>query len=412
MAGFRSRFPTGPMSTILLTYEFGAGLGHLNRLIAVAKRLEGHRLVFAVPDLALGGPAVRRAFGEAAEVVAGTVWPAPTSPDARKVPTHTFADVITLFGFADVAQLRGAAERAARLLGEVAPDLVIADFAPTLRLVSQGRVPTVVVGNGYTVPPPGRPLLPMRPWEDAVGPSSRAEEGRLLAAVNQVRAERAGSAIDHFADLFGGERSFVCTIAEFDPYGSGRTSPVIWPFNIPEIRAGGPLAARRGSAVFCYFQAGHPALEAVLKAVSALDIRSEVYVQGLDPQAVAARCSRKVAVHRTPADFAKILPETPLLVHHAGLGTATAGLLAGTGQIVVPLNLEHAITARGVGQFGSGLRLGVSPPPSAEQVRNQIRGMLGDPKRHEAAARAASDLAARRVADPVAPIAEACLAAL
>lgn len=396
------------MRTILLTYEFGAGLGHLNRLIAVARRLEGHHLVFALPDLALGEPAVRRAFGDQARVVPGLVWPAPTNPEARQVPTHTFADVITLFGFSDHERLHAAVARSAALLSEIKPDLILADFAPTVRLASAGRIPTVVVGNGYTVPPPGRLLPPMRPWEAGVGPSSRAQEGRLLTAANEVRTRSAGPAVDHVSDLFQGERSFVCTIAEFDPYLSFRADPVVWPFNVPKIEPGGAFAERKGPAVFCYFQGNHPALNVALAAVSALDRRSEVYVQGIDPRAVAARCGRQVGIHRHPADFARILPESALLVHHAGLGTAYAGLLAGVPQLVLPLNLEHAITARGLERFGTGLRLGVNPPPEQDGLRTHMERMLADSDGHETARRAATDLAGRCVADPVTPIADAC----
>ncbi len=396
------------MRTVLLTYEFGAGLGHLNRLIAVAQRLDGCRLVFALPDLDLGTPLVRRAFGEAAEIVQGIVWAAPIDPASRQVATHTFADVIALFGFAEVARLEVHTARAAALLESVKPDLIVSDFAPTLRLASAGRVPSVVVGNGYTIPPAGRLLPPMRPWEAAVGPVSRAQEGRLLTAVNAVRARRQGPAVDFFADLFQGEHSFPCTIAEFDPYGGARSGPVVWPFNVPVIPEGPPVVERRGPAAFCYFQGNHPALEPTLAAAGSVGARTEIYVQGLDPQAVAARCSRNVGVHRKPADFSVSLPSTRVLVHHAGLGTAYAGILAGTPQLVIPHNLEHAITARGLERFGSAVRLAVSPPPEAATVARVLRGMLDDADLQSRALQASRELAARRVPDPVGPIAAAC----
>ena len=397
------------MRTILLTYEFGAGLGHLNRLIAVAKRLAGHRLIFALPDRALGEPVIRRTFGEAADVRSGVIWPAPVDPGVRQVPTHTFADVISLFGFGDPKRLREAAERGRKLLDETAPDLIVADFAPTLRLASEKRVPTIVVGNGYTVPPAGCLLPPMRSWETEVNPVSRAAEARLLAAVNDYRAASGGASIDHFADLLSGDRSFACTVAEFDPYRSVRTAATVWPFNVPDVRPGPVVPERQGSPVFCYFQRDHPALHAVIGGISRVKARCEVYVQGADPQVVAARCGRNVAIHRNPVDFSTVLPRTRVLVHHAGLGTAYAGLLAGTPQLLLPLNLEHAITARGVDLFGTSLRLGVNPPPAPEVIARQIEGMLGDAALHARAARAADDLAQRRVADPVAPIAQACL---
>lgn len=394
--------------TVLLTYEFGAGLGHLLRLFAVARRLGEYRLVFAVPDLALGEPAVRHAFGEAAQVVPGVVWPAPTDPRVRQVPTRSLADVMTLFGFGDSKRLRAALTRAQALLDETAPDLIVADFAPTLRLASQGRVPTVVVGNGYTVPPPGRPLPPMRPWDERVGPVSRAAEGHLLAAVNEARAGIGGEAVDHFADLFSGEHHFVCTISEFDPYGAMRDEPPVWPFNMPDVAPGPAVAARRGAPVFCYLQSDHPALDAVLSALSRLPVRSTAYIQGIDPHAVAARCKSNVAIRRDPADFAELLPRTRVLVHHAGLGTACAGLLSGTPQLLLPFNLEHAITARGVGRFGSGVWMWATPAPAPDLIARQIRGLLGDGALHARAARTAAELTERRVADPVAPIVSAC----
>ena len=114
------------------------------------------------------------------------------------------------------------------------------------------------------------------------------------------------------------------------------------------------------------------------------------------------------SVHRKPADFAVSLPSTRVLVHHAGLGTAYAGVLAGTPQLVIPHNLEHAITARGLERFGSAVRLAVSPPLEAPTVARVLRGMLDDADLQSRALQAARELAARRVPDPVGPIAAAC----
>jgi rhamnosyltransferase subunit B len=225
--------------------------------------------------------------------------------------------VIRLFGFHEVERLGGRVQAWRAILAEVRPDLIVADFAPTLRLASQGTAPTVIVGNGYTVPPRGRVLPPMRPWENGVPARSRKHEGELVAAVNAVRAGLGGAAIDHFADLFHGEASFVCTLDEFDPYRRAREDAPLWPFNVPVI----PDGEAERDRIFAYFQTGHPALGSVLGALSQLGRRAEIYVQGADPRAIAARCPRHVGVHTKPADFAAILPRASLLLHHAGLGT-------------------------------------------------------------------------------------------
>ena len=259
---------------------------------------------------------------------------------------------LPLFGFNDGGKLLAKTAQWHTILQEVVPDLIIADFAPTLRLAIGGKLPFVVVGNGYTVPPPGQLLPPIRPRETRVSARSRANEGRLLAAVNVVRAQLRGEAIDFFSDLFSGEHTFVCTLPEFDPYGRFRCGPTLWPFNIPDIPLGPPVMQRVGPPIFVYLPANHPALAAVISALNDLKVSSEIYVSGMTAQALAKRCRQTVRIHGKPADLAHVLPNTSLLIHHGGLGTAYAGLLAGVPQLVLPFNLEHSITAAGLEQFG------------------------------------------------------------
>jgi rhamnosyltransferase subunit B len=396
------------MSTILVAYEFGAGLGHLNRLVAVAQRLPGdHNWVFALPDRALGEPIVRRALGDKTRVVEGVQWPAPNDPNVRKIPTHTFADVIAIFGFHDAARLSAKTAQWRSVLQELRPNLIIADFAPTLRLAIGTKVPLVVVGNGYTVPPRGQLLPPIRQGDSSVPAGSRANEGRLLAAVNLVRAQARGEAIDFFSDLFSGEHTFVCTLSEFDPYRRFRCEPTLWPFNIPDVSPGPLPSQRTGPPIFVYLPANNPALSPVVTALNDLKIPSEIYVSGMTARALAKRCSPTVRIHGKPADLAHVLPNTSLLIHHGGLGTAYAGLLAGVPQLVLPLNLEHGITAAGLEQFGVAKSQNARAA-GATDMRDLVSSVLQDGQLQEAAVNAARSLGARRVADPVSEVVQAC----
>jgi UDP:flavonoid glycosyltransferase YjiC (YdhE family) len=397
------------MSTILVTYELGAGLGHLNRLIAVAERVQGdHNWVFALPDRSLGEPIVRRAFGDKARVLEGVHWPVPNDPNIRKIPTHTFADVIAIIGFNEGDKLSAKTAHWYTILREVAPTLIIADFAPTLRLAIGGKLPFVVVGNGYTIPPRGQLLPPIRQWETSVSARSRANEGRLLAAVNIVRAQQRGEAIDFFSDLFSGEHTFVCTLPEFDPYRRFRRGPTLWPFNIPDVPLG-PLAAQRsGPTIFVYLPANHPALSVIISALNDLKVPSAIYVPGMTPQQLAKRCRPTVRIHGKPADLAHVLPNTSLLIHHGGLGTAYAGLLGGVPQLLMPFNLEHSITAAGLEQFGVGKSRAASAAADATDMRDLISSLLQDGQLQETAMKAAGSLAARRAIDPISEVVKAC----
>lgn len=395
------------MSTILVTYEFGTGLGHLNRLVAVARRLRAdHNWVFALPDRALGEPIVRQAFGDKARVLEGVHWQARNDLDVSKIYTHTFADAIAIFGFHDGGTLSARAQQWHTILQKVAPHLIIADFAPTLRLAIGSKVPFVVVGNGYTVPPPGQLLPPIGQRQTSVPALSRANEGRLLAAVNVVRARLRGEAIDFFSDLFSGEHTFVCTLPEFDPYRRFRRGPTLWPFNIPDVPLGPSVEQRSGPPIFVYLRANDPALSPVISALNDLKLPSEIYVSGMAAQALAKRCRPTVRIHQKPADLAQVLPNTSLLIHHGGLGTAYAGLLAGVPQLVLPFNLEHSITAAGLEQFG----VGKSQPARAvgTDLRDLIFSLLRDGAMQDAAIKAAGSLNARRVADPISEVVQAC----
>jgi rhamnosyltransferase subunit B len=355
---------------------------------------------------------VHRALGTDVEIRQGTSWRPPTNPQARQFPTHTFADVACLFGFHQIEKLTHAARDGLDLLREVSPQLIIADFAPTMRIVSAGRVPMVVAGNGYTVPPPGRPLPLMRPWAEDMPPKSRAHEGMLLAAANEVRARLSGPAVDFFADLFQGERTFFCTLAEFDPYRNARGQPPLWPFNIPQMPRPRSFAERRGSPIFCYLQNGHPALLSILAALSGIDCNSEIYVEGIAPHRIAERCSAQVHVHAAPADFARVLPEARLLLHRAGLSTAHAGLAAGVPQMVLPLQLEHIITTRALAQFKVAIPVGSRPAPDPAYLAQLMRRALADLERQEAALRSAREIELRRDNDSIMRVITDCWAFL
>jgi len=383
------------MAKLLITYEFGAGLGHLNRLLVVAKRLlDGNHLIFALPHTALSS-VVREVMGQQVEIMRGVAWSPPRDPKARTAPTRTFADVMQLFGYHQVQGLAAAAQQWLKILKETAPQVIISDFAPTLRLAAAATIPMIVLGSGYTVPPARSLLPPIRPWDLSVPPDSRMHEFVLLAAVNEVCAKLRRPAVDFFSDLFQGESTFVCTLPEFDPYGKVRSDILVWPFNIPNMPDPREFSERQGPVVFCYLPSGHPALDALLEALGTLDCTSAIYVGGAHARSLAEKCPARIRVHSTPADLRSILPETSVLIHQGGLGTTYAGLMAGVPQILLPMNLEQLIIARGLDQFKVAVPIRTTPPPEARVLRGYVEAALSDSARRAASLSAARDLQRR-----------------
>ena len=155
---------------ILFGWEFGAGLGHVTRFRPIGDRLvaAGAEVVVALLDLDRAGPFLDPATARTRpgyRLLQAPRWNLPSNPAIRKIPTHSFADVMRLIGYGRGPALAPRLTAWESIIDEVRPDLVVGDFSPTLNLAARGRVPRIVIGNGYTIPPAGRPLPPIRPWQ-------------------------------------------------------------------------------------------------------------------------------------------------------------------------------------------------------------------------------------------------------
>ncbi len=392
------------MANILLTWEMGAGLGHLTQLLPVGRRLwdEGHHLTIAVQNLDAAHQTIVRAFPPEPErltVVQGVAWPPPQDPNVRNVPTPTLADVLRLFRWNQVDLLREMTARWDAVVTAARPDLIIADFSPTLRLAVEGKVPMLVIGTGYSVPPAGRPLPPIRPWEQAVPPFARANEAEMLFAANRVRHHRQGASVDHFSDLFSGDHTFVLTIREFDPYGPHRPEGSLPPYNVAPVPPGPLATSRPGEDVFLYLEHSHPALEPALAALGRTRLQATVYIGARLPGRPLPALPANVRLNEGLVDFAEVLPRLRLILHHGGLGTTYAALMAATPQVLFPLNLEHGITARSAVALGCAEAIQANRPIEPAMVDRAIAAALGAQR-----AQAAQTAAAKVVRDaPEAP---------
>ena len=410
------------MAKILCAWEFGSGLGHLTRLLPVARALEqaGHEVVIAVPTPDAARTMVAKYFPDGtANLIQGTSWRAPNDPDLRKKPTHIMADVLALFHFSRVERLGPMVQVWRQVIDTHQPDLIVADFAPTLRLASWENRPFVMLGNGYTVPPAGRLLPPMKPWLDIVYPFSRMNEAEVWQSANRIRQALNGPAIDYVSDLLNGDRSFVCTIPEFDPYQAYRHDTPLMPFNVPVMHAHPPVESRGDQApIFVYLPSNHPFLKMVLEQVSKTGWPTHAYISGIEPEKLVKFAGKNISLHRKPISLEDNLWKFRMIIHHAGLATAYAAVKAGTPQLVLPVNLEHSITARGLEKFGGSVVQSAGgaelpdPAISAQQFADHLQQVLNPGDLWHQAQQAALQVAARPESDGVQVIVAHCIDAL
>lgn len=366
---------------ILCGWEFGAGLGHITRLkpIVTALRDGGAEIVVVLQDLERVSAFLDPDTGIALpgfSVVTGPRWDMPRNPEARKIPTHSFADVLNLIGYGNPQALAARVEAWSGLIRATNPDLVIGDFCPTLRLAARGRVPVMMVGNGYTIPPPGRPLPPIRPWQAKLESFSIEHEQKLLEAINSVLSRRGDQPMAFLADALNGDETCVFSVPLVDPYAAYRDAPQLAPFNLPAGMAPLPLERRRARNVFFYMPRGQPDLAKAIDAVKAASVDCEAYISDLGRTSAESLAGPGFKIHGQPQPFDRVIPEARLIVHHGGLSTAIAAVQAGTPQLILPWNLEHLVTARRIETLGASVT--AEGDWSAKRIADAVKKMVQD----------------------------------
>lgn len=343
---------------ILFGWEFGAGLGHINRIkpIAQAFHARGAEIFLALQEHeradAFWDPSTGT-LPDGFHLLPIPNWRMPTDPKARQVPTHSFADVLTLIGYGNETAFAARLEAWRGLLAAVRPDLVIGDFSPTLNVAARGHAPLLTIGNGYTMPPGGRELPPIRPWQNKLEDFSKTHEARLLGMINNVLGRRGESGLGHLSDAFHGDRSFPLTLKIADPYAEHRHDKTLPPFNMPTGLRPLPPGQRATDSVFLYMPQTHPCLKEVVDALKQSGLQVLAYISGLSEQQARKIATKAFQISLKPLAFNEVMPKARLLVHHGGLSTAIAGAMAGTPQAIVPWNLEHLVTARRIESLGS-----------------------------------------------------------
>ncbi|UUX48287.1 hypothetical protein NUH88_12765 [Nisaea acidiphila] len=346
---------------ILFGWEFGAGLGHVNRIkpIARAFRDQGAEIFLALQEQeradAFWNPSTAR-LPDGYHLLPIPNWRMPSDPKARQIPTHSFADVLNLIGYGSEIGFAARLESWTGLLSAVSPDLVIGDFSPTLNIAARGRIPSLTIGNGYTMPPGGRELPPIRPWQSKLEKFSKTHEANLLGIINKVLRLRGEPQLAFLSDAFHGDRSFPLTLPIVDPYAEHRQSATLPPFNMPRDISPLPANERSDDSVFFYMPRNHPSLKTVMDALKRSNLPVTAFISGIGSDQARQISTASFQVSPTPLPFNEVMPKARLLVHHGGLSTAVAGAMAGTPQAIVPWNLEHLVTARRIEALG-GIKL-------------------------------------------------------
>ncbi len=327
----------------MMVWEYGSGMGHVSLIMPLALQLNsaGYEVVM---------------YLRAAEATKA-LWAHHTDIKVKQAPyirlkepehpgqfiSYTLIDALRVGEAIDENKLHGLADLWEKILLEEKPDLVIGEFAMTFASITIGRIPTLTIGTGYSIPPSGGPFPAVRFWNQEVPESTKADEARWVEITNQVRQKRSLAPFMYSTDAFKGDGSFVCTYPELDSYSYCRKDPVYGPFKGTILDKEHVLANEKYDGFF-YLAFTPNMTPSILDGLVKSGLRMEGYIRQL-PEEIRLRYAnhRSVYLHTAPQPLEKALRKRTILIHHGGIGTSEIALRAGIAQYVLPRHLEQKI---------------------------------------------------------------------
>ncbi|GAB6051366.1 hypothetical protein JCM17960_01860 [Magnetospira thiophila] len=341
------------MGRVLLGWEMGGGLGHVSVMLELAKALKklGHSSVLALRNLAETSALVRE---QGFPVVPAPVpTPQRRGPQGQFQPTAGYGDILAGMGFDDPRRLAAHVGAWDGLLQVVQPDLVIADHAPLLRVAAHGRVPSVVYGSGFTVPPCHLSRYPkILPHVPSI-----VDESVLLETFNSVQKQRGAKLFDRLPQILEADARFVITLPRLDPYAALRQEKTLGPLHGLPARTPPPEKPR----LFVYMGADSTNLPAVLDGVARSGLTADLYIRDGTEALIAPHRQPQLTYHMQPPNLWDMLRGSSIVLHYGSLATSMACLATGRPQIIaLHHHLEQRFNAQQMIQEGwaIGLKMG------------------------------------------------------
>jgi UDP:flavonoid glycosyltransferase YjiC (YdhE family) len=341
------------MSRFLLTWELGLNLGHVARLLPVASRLKarGHAVLVAVRDIA----AAATVLGPAG--ISFVQAPQAMRPSPASSPLTGYADILLAHGWNDPSTLWGLTQSWLNLYSLFKPDVVVHDYSPTARLASRLlRIPSVLVGNGFDLPPATFPMRPFPGFSWATPERAAASEHAVLRTAGAVTKAFRGSELTGLKDLLETDACLLATFPELDHYGARPDGDYVGPLygRIDSHRVEWPQ--EREWHIFAYLRP-ELALDALLGGLVKSNASVVCFAPGVPAEKLGAYRCERITFSTRPVDFESLYAKTDVCLSYAAEGTVASFLRNGVPQLLAPRNVEGQMTARRIEDWGGGLAL-------------------------------------------------------
>jgi UDP:flavonoid glycosyltransferase YjiC (YdhE family) len=391
-----------PARRILFIWELGDGLGHVSRILPLARRLKeaGETCMFAVRNVENS----HRLLGDTGMTLLQAPMTQPVTDYDGKAAIGAYGDIMETVGYGRIERLHALLTAWDGVYETARPDLIVADYAPTALLAARGRIPAVAIGDWFTLPPSS---LKAFPHLREGGP--RIEERKLLDVVGEAQGRRRAPKPAALPGILDCAAPFIITLPELDCYASLRQRPAVGPLTpLPE-----PLTRTdREVDYFAYLSLGFRPTVTVLEALAKMPVRGSVYLRDSSALQRDAWRDRGLTIHDSPQDMRKMASQSAVMIHHGGLGTIETVFALGRPQMLVPRHLEQGVNAQMAGRLRLAVGMQAGGRFQEEHIIRALRHVLDSAELHENAKRKAHELARRGPFNALEPVTEFCLTTL
>ena len=330
----------------------GANLGHLTRDLPLARdcRAAGCDVFFAAHDLRTAAPLL--------EVERFPLLPAPRPqrPAVRRAPPVNFADMLMHEGYGQPDALAAVLDAWKGLLQVVRPSVLVYNHSPAALLAARvARLPVLLLGTGFEIPPRATPLPSFRPWERIPDAVLHAAERSWIDVANTVLAPRGVMPLRRISDLFDPADVHLTTFAELDAFGPRQGIHHVGPvFALPQQQVAVQWEGTHARRIVCYLRPSIPGVESLLGALQGCGAEVVCAVPGLPAEWPLRFDALRFFPHAI--DLTALLPSADMAVTY-GAGTIATCLLAGVPVLMVPRVVEQYLAGLALERTGAGLLL-------------------------------------------------------
>ncbi len=334
------------MKTVLLAWELGAGTGHAVALRRYAASLRRHdvRLIAVVRNYVVA----QGLLDLGVAILQAPPWPGDWLSLAQRQAgsSATMGDNLAECGLMNETAFTEVLQQWSEIIAAVRPDLVIGDYAPAAALVARGRIPLVLIGNGFSLPPSEMAKFP--PLHNLAPP--RWDEAGILAAVNNAAKSGGARRLDRLTQLFEAEARIVETFPLLDPYAPQRIEPV----DSPALDH--PPLPRRADAdhVVVYLAPGVAIHRDIVDALRPFAPRVHIHAPELSDAQRAELTMSGAQIYDQPFALTDALSHARLAVHLGGSGVASHAIAAGVPQLIIAGHIEQELNGRALAQAELG----------------------------------------------------------